>query len=84
MKEAVSIPVIGNGDVASPLAAVRMMQETGCDFVMIARGAQGNPFIFRQICELMKYGEVRYNPSAAEKVRQALAAAAIEATPILP
>ncbi len=51
VKEAVKIPVIGNGDVNGPESARAMMQETGCDAVMIGRAARGNPWIFRQILE---------------------------------
>lgn len=49
VKRAVDIPVIGNGDVTDGAAALRMMDETGCDFVMVARGALGNPWIFREL-----------------------------------
>ncbi len=51
VKEAVSIPVIGNGDVDSPGSTRRMMEETGCDFVMIGRAARGNPWLFRELAE---------------------------------
>jgi tRNA-dihydrouridine synthase len=50
VKAAVKIPVIGNGDVKTGADAMRMMEETGCDGVMIARGALGNPWIFREAC----------------------------------
>ncbi len=72
VKAAVKIPVIGNGDIKIPEDAKRMFEYTGCDAVMIGRGAQGNPFIFRQINELMKYGRVRYKPTDKERICQAL------------
>ena len=58
VKNAVSIPVIGNGDVDSPRKAEKMMRETGVDGVMIARAARGNPWIFRQVIHYLETGEV--------------------------
>ena len=72
VKKAVKIPVIGNGDIWIAEDAKRLFEHTGCDAVMIARGAQGNPFIFRQINELLQQGCVEYIPSPEEKIRQAL------------
>ncbi len=56
VKDAVKIPVIGNGDIKSPLDAINMIEKTGCDLVMIARGAQGNPIIFKQIRDYLEKG----------------------------
>ena len=66
VKEAVSIPVIGNGDVVSGESALAMMRETGCDGVMIGRGAQGNPWIFSELVEYEKTGVMPARPSNEE------------------
>ncbi len=66
VKEAVFIPVIGNGDVTSGESAVRMRRETGCDGVMIGRGAQGNPWIFSELLSYEKTGEMPKHPDASE------------------
>ncbi|MBS6396926.1 MAG: tRNA dihydrouridine synthase DusB [Clostridiales bacterium] len=66
VKEAVRIPVIGNGDVACPEDAQRLWQQTGCDGIMIGRGAQGNPWIFRQILHWMETGQQAEKPSMEE------------------
>lgn len=68
VKEAVNIPVIGNGDVFSGADAISMLEQTGCDMVMIARGAQGNPWIFREALALWQGGEKPESPSVAEKL----------------
>ena len=68
VKQAVSIPVIGNGDITCGKDAVDMIEQTGCDAVMIGRAAQGNPFIFRQILEFMQTGKTTYFPTTEEKM----------------
>ena len=67
VKEAVSIPVIGNGDVVDGTSAMRMMDETGCDFVMVGRGALGNPWIFRELTACWKGEEIPAPPTIEEK-----------------
>ncbi|MBQ3426704.1 MAG: tRNA dihydrouridine synthase DusB [Clostridia bacterium] len=72
IKAELSIPVIGNGDIFKAEDALRMMEYTGCDAVMVARGAQGYPWLFLQIQELMKYGEVKTYPDPPAKLEATL------------
>ena len=67
VKEAVKIPVIGNGDVTDPQKAEEMLSATGCDGVMIARAAQGNPWIFREVVHYLETGTLLPPPTMAEK-----------------
>lgn len=68
VKEAVSIPVMGNGDVIDAVSCKRMYEETGVDFVMIGRGAQGRPWVFKQIAHYMQTGELLPDPTLEEKM----------------
>lgn len=70
--DAVTIPVIGNGDIVDGPSAMRMFAETGCDAVMVGRGAQGNPWIFPQIYHYMETGEVLPPPTPQERYTQIL------------
>ena len=66
VKEAVKIPVIGNGDIFEPQDAKRMLEETGCDGLMVGRGARGNPWIFERINHYLETGEVLPPPGPVE------------------
>lgn len=78
VKEAVSIPVIGNGDVKDGASAKRMLEETGCDGVMVGRAAQGNPWIFREILEYLETGKEAQKPDNEEKKALILRHAALQ------
>lgn len=66
VKEAVDIPVIGNGDIRSAVDAKRMYEETGCDGIMVGRAARGNPWIFREISEYLEHGVLVPRPTFAQ------------------
>lgn len=72
VKQAVHIPVIGNGDVFTPQDAKELMEFTGCDAIMIGRGAQGNPWIFKRTIHYLQTGELLPEPTAEERVEKAL------------
>lgn len=78
VKEAVGIPVLGNGDVDSPEKAAQLMEQTGCDGVMIGRAAQGNPWIFREVTEFLRTGNIPPRPDNAEKKALILRHAALQ------
>ncbi len=72
VKEAVDVPVIGNGDIKKPQDAARMMEVTGCDAVMIGRAAMGNPWIFSQTINYLNTGELLPDPEPEERINMAL------------
>jgi nifR3 family TIM-barrel protein len=78
VKEALDIPVVGNGDIRTAEDADRMRRETGCDGIMIARGSFGNPWIFQQARALLSGAAPRSTPSAAERFAVALRHAALQ------
>ena len=78
VKEAVKIPVIGNGDVTDPKKAEEMLSVTGCDGVMIARAAQGNPWIFREVVHYLETGTLLPPPTPEEKKETILRHAALQ------
>ena len=69
IKKAVDIPVVGSGDILNAELARKMLDETGCDAIIVARGALGNPWIFREIEEFLKTGKILKRPSAKETAK---------------
>lgn len=78
VKEAVKIPVIGNGDVFTPQDARRMLEETGCDGVMVARGARGNPWLFARTVHYLETGELLPEPDRETVCRMILRHAGLQ------
>lgn len=69
VKQAVSIPVIGNGDVVDGISAAKLMEETGCDMVMVGRGALGRPWVFSQINAYLDHEVILPDPPVIERMR---------------
>jgi len=78
VKEHISIPVIGNGDIKTPEDAKEMLRQTGCDGIMVGRGIQGNPWLFREINEFIDTGRIPERPTISEVFRMILRHAAEE------
>ena len=68
VKQAVSVPVIGNGDVHSPQSAAALYEQTGCDLIMIGRGALGAPWLFAQVEAYLKHGTLLPTPPLAKRL----------------
>jgi tRNA-dihydrouridine synthase B len=68
VKEAIDIPVFGSGNIFNPMMAKKMLDETQCDGILVARGARGNPWIFKDIENYLKSGETRTGPTLAERI----------------
>ncbi|MGN0519807.1 MAG: tRNA dihydrouridine synthase DusB [Candidatus Fimenecus sp.] len=69
VKQAVSIPVIGNGDITDGISAAKMLEDTNCDFLMVGRGALGRPWVFQQINAYLNEGRVLPEPPVSERMR---------------
>lgn len=69
VKNAVSIPVIGNGDITDGISAAKMIEDTGCDYLMVGRGALGRPWVFSQISAFLKDERVLPEPPVSERMR---------------
>lgn len=72
IKQQVSIPVVGNGDITDPVKAKIMLEDTGCDHIMIGRAALGKPWIFKQIKQYLETGKLIEEPSVSERLKFAL------------
>lgn len=72
VKENVKIPVIGNGDIKSCYDASKMLEETGCDAIMIGRGVQGNPWLIKEVIEYLDHGVEIKKPTSLEKIDMCL------------
>ena len=69
VKKSVSIPVIANGDIVDGLSAAKMIEETGCDYLLVGRGALGRPWVFSQISAYLKYEKILPEPPVSERMR---------------
>jgi nifR3 family TIM-barrel protein len=72
VRNAVSVPVVGNGDIRSPADAARMLLQTGCDGVMIGRAAIGNPWVLRDVGHYLRFGDILPPPTLGERVEAGL------------